>query len=185
MPLEDGGRCRIDRLPARNQVAPATLSVSTATQSNNFPAPLHYCVRSICATQSRCSATASSSASDGCASSLPQRGQQMVISDVPFSTFSWKGQPEVTTKGESGEVRSRAVSIGDYRARVVTFSASYKADHWCRKGHIVFVQDGDLSISFDDGRKALLIAGEGFVLSDEDGSHLVESVEGATATILD
>jgi uncharacterized cupin superfamily protein len=109
----------------------------------------------------------------------------MLISDVPFSAFTWDRQPEVVMKGETGHARSRTVVLGDYRARFVIFGASYRADHWCSKGHFVCVLQGEMTLSFDDGRRASIVAGDGFVISEGDGSHMVEAATGATAIILD
>ena len=58
--------------------------------------------------------------------------------------------------GETGTARWRTRQFGDIRVRVVEYSPGYLADHWCSKGHILFVLDGVLHTELEDGRRVTL-----------------------------
>jgi len=82
----------------------------------------------------------------------------MEMSDIPFGTTDWATMPETVHPGERGIARWRTRQFGDIRVRVVEYSPGYLADHWCSKGHILFVLDGVLHTELEDGRRVLLEA---------------------------
>ena len=77
----------------------------------------------------------------------------MEISDIPFGTTDWSRVPETVHPGESGAARWRTREFGALRVRMVEYSPGYRADHWCTKGHILYVLDGVLETELGDGRK--------------------------------
>lgn len=78
----------------------------------------------------------------------------MKIENVPFGVTDWPVLPAVEAPGVSGTARASTVETGDLRLRQVVFSAGYRADHWCRRGHVVLVLAGLLKIELD-GRSLL------------------------------
>ena len=46
----------------------------------------------------------------------------------------------------------RTREFGPIRVRMVEYSAGYRADHWCEKGHIGYVLEGTLELAFKDRR---------------------------------
>jgi quercetin dioxygenase-like cupin family protein len=107
------------------------------------------------------------------------------IEDVPFSNIRWPEMPLSEQSGAVGYALSQTVETGNVRLRLVTFSPGYEADHWCSKGHVVFVLKGQLSTVLQDGRKFLTLQGESFCVGDNDGQHRAETDRGATVFIVD
>ena len=110
----------------------------------------------------------------------------MKISDVPFGTTDWTTITPTEHPGETGMATWRTCTFGAIRVRMVEYSAGYRADHWCAKGHIVHVLAGDLVIEHDDGRRFALSAGMSWHAPDENGPpHRVVCETGATVFIVD
>jgi len=53
----------------------------------------------------------------------------------------------------SGSATWRTREVGGIRVRMVEYSPGYRADHWCRKGHVLLVLEGELETELDDGRR--------------------------------
>ena len=110
----------------------------------------------------------------------------MKLPDSIFQTVDWTGIPPTRHPGESGSALWRTVSLGDIRIRLVEYSAGYVADHWCEKGHILFVLEGDLVTELRDGRKFILGPGMSYHVSDNgDSAHRSVSENGARLFIVD
>lgn len=69
--------------------------------------------------------------------------------------------------------------------RIVTYSANYLADHWCRKGHIVHCLEGAFISESSEGTRCLLTAGVTYIVSDELSTHRSYSEHGARLLIID
>jgi hypothetical protein len=70
--------------------------------------------------------------------------------------------------------------------RLVSYSAGYQADHWCHKGHVIFVLAGATSIERQDGRRFELSAEMTYQVTDDDAApHRPTSLGGATVFIVD
>jgi len=65
------------------------------------------------------------------------------------------------------------------------FSANYRANHWCSRGHIVFVLQGNLVTGLADDRRVETPAGTGFQVGDAESAHRSSAVSGATVFIVD
>ncbi|MBN2206315.1 MAG: DHCW motif cupin fold protein [Candidatus Aminicenantes bacterium] len=110
----------------------------------------------------------------------------MAIANVPFTLTDWTGLPRVEHKGETGTSTWKTVDAGGVRVRVVEYSPRYKADHWCGRGHILLVLDGELEIIVQGGGAHILKPGTGFVAGDDPTRpHLVLSSKGARVYIVD
>jgi len=110
----------------------------------------------------------------------------MTIKDIPFTVTDWSRLQGVEHKGESGKSVWRTFQAGGIRVRMVEYSPGFKADHWCGRGHILLVLDGELEIIVLGGNPHILGPGMGFEAGDDDARpHLVLSSKGARVFIVD
>ena len=109
----------------------------------------------------------------------------MKIEGVPFGVTDWSTVPETTHPGVSGFATWRTVQAGNVRVRVVTYSADYLADHWCSRGHILFVLEGALLTEIQGGGVHTLTAGMSYQVSDDVASHRSSTKTGARLFIVD
>jgi hypothetical protein len=108
------------------------------------------------------------------------------IKDIPFTEIAWDRLPAAEHKGESGTSHWRTVEAGELRIRQVEYSPGFKADHWCGRGHVVLVLDGEIEIVIRGGDARRLGAGAGFAAGDDEAHpHLVLSGRGARVFIVD
>ena len=77
------------------------------------------------------------------------------------------------------------MQMNGLRIRRVIYEPGYLADHWCQKGHIVFVIRGSVINELEVGEKTLLTEGMGYVVSDDMSSHRSFSEKGAELLIVD
>jgi quercetin dioxygenase-like cupin family protein len=93
------------------------------------------------------------------------------MSDIPFGTTDWSGVPKTEHKGETGTAYWRTQTFGGVRVRMVEYTPGYLADHWCSKGHILLVLEGELETELDDGRRYILHAGQSYQVADGAEPH--------------
>lgn len=109
----------------------------------------------------------------------------MQIRGVPFHMVDWAGMAPSQHPGAPGEAGWRTFEAGNVRARIVEYSPGYVADHWCERGHVLVVLEGELVTELRDGRSFTLGPGQGYVVSDADGAHRSASPRGARLFIVD
>ena len=109
----------------------------------------------------------------------------MDLRGFAFTATDWNEIPEERKPGETGEVASRTRHFGDIRVRRVDYSPGYTADHWCRKGHVLFVLEGELITSLEDGRVVVTRAGASYQVADEAEAHRSAAPTGAKLLIVD
>ncbi len=109
----------------------------------------------------------------------------MKIENIPFIISDWNKENSQRINGESGFADMKTFEQGNIRVRLVEYSPDYKADHWCKKGHIVFILEGEVAIKIDDGRKFKLSKGMSFQVADNVDAHKAFSTNGAKAFIVD
>ena len=110
----------------------------------------------------------------------------MQLSGWQADVTDWPNAPTSIQQGKSGTATVQTRQVGDIQLRVVSYSPGYTADHWCHKGHIVFVVSGILTIEHEDGQRHDVAAGASYHVADDDGApHRVMSEAGATAFIVD
>lgn len=109
----------------------------------------------------------------------------MKIRGVPFRRIDWNAIEAETMPGETAAARVKSVMAGDIQSRVVSYESDYCADHWCEKGHILFMIDGELILEFKNGEAVTLRAGQGFQVGDDGEPHRVRTECAATAFIVD
>jgi hypothetical protein len=110
----------------------------------------------------------------------------MKIQDIPIAAIDWSSIPALVQNGETGTAVCRTQDLGDVRIRLVRYSAGYKADHSCNKGHIIHVLDGSLVIEHEDETRTVLGPCTSWHAPDEQGSpHRVICESGADVFIVD
>lgn len=110
----------------------------------------------------------------------------MKIPTLPFTVTDWSGMPETRHPGETGHATWRTLEIGDLRIREVTYSPGYLADHWCDRGHVLYVLEGELETELRDGRRFVLTPGMSYQVSDfGDAAHRSATRTGAKLFIVD
>ena len=68
----------------------------------------------------------------------------------------------------------------------VEYLPGFYSDHWCSRGHVLLVLEGELGIQLRDGREFVMKPGTSFQAEDDDANpHLVFSDKGAKVFIVD
>ena len=110
----------------------------------------------------------------------------MKIPALPFTVTDWEKVEATEHPGETGVATWRTLNIGDIRVRQVEYSAGYLADHWCDKGHILLVLEGELVSELKDGRTTTMTAGMSYQVSDfGDAPHRSYTKSGAKLFVVD
>jgi hypothetical protein len=110
----------------------------------------------------------------------------MKIPTLPFTVTDWANVPATEHPGESGKAIWRTFNVGDLRVRCVEYTPGYIADHWCDRGHVLYVLEGELDTELRDGRTFKLTLGMSYQVSDHgDASHRSSTSTGAKLFIVD
>ena len=109
----------------------------------------------------------------------------MRIENVPFTAVDWTQVPETEHPGTSGLAYWRTLMLGPIRVRKVRYSPGYLADHWCSKGHVLLVLEGELTTELQDGSSVVLGTGMSYHVADDLMPHRSRTAGGATLFIVD
>ena len=109
----------------------------------------------------------------------------MKIENVPFGVTDWSTVPATEHPGETGVAYWRTVEQGNIRVRLVEYSPGYLADHWCSRGHVLYVLAGELVTELKDGRRFTLLPGQSYQVADDEEPHRSRAESGATLFIVD
>ncbi|MCC3701000.1 DHCW motif cupin fold protein [Rouxiella badensis] len=113
----------------------------------------------------------------------------MNLSSIPFCTTDWSQIEPTEHQGEIGMALWRTQHFGDdaqpIRVRIVEYSAGYLADHWCKKGHVLFCLEGELHTTLEDGRSFILKPGMSYQVADNAEAHQSSTPSGAKLFIVD
>lgn len=109
----------------------------------------------------------------------------MQMSDIPFTVATWEDVPATEHAGETGTAHWRTRQFGQIRVRMVEYSAGYLADHWCSKGHVLLVLEGQLDTELADGRSFTLTPGMSYQVADGAEPHRSSTAIGAKLFIVD
>lgn len=110
----------------------------------------------------------------------------MKIPAFPFTVTDWSKMAPTTHAGETGQALWRTLNIGDLRVRMVEYTPGYLADHWCDRGHVLYVVEGELDTELRDGRTYKLKPGMSYQVSDNgDAAHRSSTKVGAQIFIVD
>jgi quercetin dioxygenase-like cupin family protein len=109
----------------------------------------------------------------------------MKLVGIPFQSIDWSRVAATSHPGDPGVATWRTVEIGNVRVRKVAYSAGYVANHWCERGHVLLVLEGQLVTELNDGRRITLDAGDTYLVADGDGAHRSSAPGGAQLFIVD
>ncbi len=109
----------------------------------------------------------------------------MRILDVPFTTIDWSVVPATSHAGNPGMALWRTLEVGNLRVRMVEYSPGYVADHWCSRGHVLLVLEGELVTELQNGESHVLKPGHSYHVADGVAPHRSRTVGGAKLFIVD
>lgn len=109
----------------------------------------------------------------------------MEMKDIPFGLTNWSEIVPTEHKGESGMALWRTQQFGPLRVRMVEYTPGYRADHWCKKGHILLCLEGELHTELADGREFVLTPGVSYQVADDTDAHRSYTATGAKLFIVD
>ena len=109
----------------------------------------------------------------------------MIIENINPTLFNWENIVAEKCNGANGYAIIKTQILGTIKIRHVEYSSNYLADHWCNKGHIVFVICGQLIIEHNDNTELIINSGSTYVVGDNSNAHKAKSTDGATVLIVD
>jgi hypothetical protein len=109
----------------------------------------------------------------------------MQIHNATFQTTDWTNVEKVAHPGETGTAYWRTKDVGNVRVRMVEYSKGYLADHWCTKGHVILLLEGDLTTELKDGRVFSMKPGMSYHVADGESPHRSRTDMGAKLFIVD
>ena len=110
----------------------------------------------------------------------------MKLPPMPFGVTDWAAVAPTRHPGETGHATWRSFTAGELRVRMVEYSPGYLADHWCDRGHVLLVLEGELETELRDGRRFTLRAGQSYQVSDfGDAAHRSSTRTGARLFTVD
>ena len=109
----------------------------------------------------------------------------MEIKDVPFCTVDWEGILPIEHPGETGKAFWRTLEAGNIRVRMVEYTPGYMANHWCSKGHVLLVLEGELVTELQTGESYTLKPGASYQVADNAEPHRSHTATGAKLFIVD
>ena len=68
---------------------------------------------------------------------------------------------------------------------MVEYSPGYLADHWCSRGHVLYVLEGELVTELKDGRRFTLRPGTSYQVASDAEPHRSATSVGAKPFIVD
>jgi len=109
----------------------------------------------------------------------------MELKYIPFSVYNLEEIDPDIHPGVSGQASWKTVTQGNVRIRIVEYSPGYLADHWCEKGHAVFVLEGSFTSELKDGRQYELSKGMCYLVADHAEAHRSSTQTGVKLLIVD
>ncbi len=109
----------------------------------------------------------------------------MKLEKVLPTLIDWNNIPSEQAQGKTGFTISKMQLMGDTKIRFVEYSVNYTADHWCAKGHIIFVLEGELEIQYQNAISHLVEKGMSYLVGDDSMAHMAVSKGGAKVLIID
>ncbi|TWI98825.1 hypothetical protein JN11_03013 [Mucilaginibacter frigoritolerans] len=109
----------------------------------------------------------------------------MDFENIPFQVINWDQVAKTTHPGSTGIAFWQTIQFSGLRVRVVEYTKGYLADHWCRKGHIVYCLEGGFITELESGEQFQLSKGMSYMVSDNLSSHLSITPTGVKLLIID
>ena|SRR5689334_21349377 len=103
----------------------------------------------------------------------------------PFQTLDWSTVPKDENAGETGIAYRQVMQMNDVRVRIVEYGRGYKADHWCKKGHIIHCLEGEMDTELEDGRIFKLTKGMTYFVGDDCEAHRSSTQTGCRLFVVD
>ncbi len=107
------------------------------------------------------------------------------MTQIPFGVTNWTHIPSTEHAGAEGQAFWQTCTFNDIRVRLISYTPGYLADHWCKKGHILLVLEGELETELEDGRTFTLKAGMSYQVADQAEAHRSSTKTGAKLFIVD
>ena len=109
----------------------------------------------------------------------------MEIKSFPFQTLDWSGITKEEHQGITGIATWRIFKMSDIRIRMVEYSEGYMADHWCKKGHVMYCIAGEMITELEDGREFVLSQGMTYHVGDDCEAHRSRTKNGCKLFVVD
>lgn len=109
----------------------------------------------------------------------------MEIKNVPYNVINWDAILPEKHLGVTGEALWKVSQQGNVRVRIVEYSPGYLADHWCEKGHVVYVLQGEFTTELQDGKNYTLTKDMCYVVADHAEPHRSTTSTGVKLLIVD
>lgn len=109
----------------------------------------------------------------------------MQIRDIPFTTIDWSTIKPTYHAGTVGQAIWKTFEMGNIRVRMVEYTPGYLADHWCSKGHVLLVLEGELVTELEDGSTFVMKPGTSYQVADDIAPHRSHTECGAKLFIVD
>src|SRR5678810_635174 len=109
----------------------------------------------------------------------------MNIAAHNFETIHWDSIPKEEHSGETGMAIWQTVFMNDIRVRKVEYTAGYRANHWCKKGHVLLCLEGEMESELDNGKLFTLTAGMIYLVGDNSEAHRSYTERGCKLFIVD
>jgi hypothetical protein len=107
------------------------------------------------------------------------------IQQVPFCVTDWSTVPAIEHPGETGTAFWRTLEVGNIRVRMVEYTPGYRADHWCSRGHVLLVLEGELVTELASGKTVTLGPGSSYQVAENAEPHRSHTETGARLFIVD
>lgn len=113
----------------------------------------------------------------------------MKLSGFPITVTTWDEVKPERHEGEAGHALWRVQKVGEgegaIRTRIVEYSPGYISDHWCSKGHVIYLLEGSMETHLKDGRVLSLHAGQSYQVADDAEAHASRTTTGVKLFIVD
>jgi hypothetical protein len=109
----------------------------------------------------------------------------MHIEPFNFQALDWSAINREAHTGDSGTAYWQTIFIGSIRVRMVEYSPGYSANHWCKKGHILFCYEGEMQTELMDGRTFNIKRGMTYQVGDDCEAHRSSTALGCKLFIVD
>ena len=109
----------------------------------------------------------------------------MKLAAFPFQTLDWSEIPNEEHQGITGTAYWQIFMMNDIRIRMIEYSPGYFADHWCKKGHIIFCIEGEMLTELEDGRAFTLSKGMSYHVGDDCEAHRSSTKGGCKLFVVD
>jgi mannose-6-phosphate isomerase-like protein (cupin superfamily) len=108
------------------------------------------------------------------------------IQNVSLNLIDWGTIKAIEHRGQTGTSFGRTIESGNIRVRIVEYSPGFESDHYCERGHVLFVMEGEVTIRLKDGHSFHLKSDMSILIADNEmNPHAIISSVGAKVFIVD